>query len=696
MKKNPLLVLPSLSWFLLLLCSLLLLSKPSLFIVNASERPFRQPTYHYIGKPSTSSGTWWQQQPSADDNNTLENKAWTYRTTSSSPTTVTLDKETTVQGQYSGNGQKTWSILYSPKDDAATTVLGNRGWIKTTIGIPKTMTASTKQEEEEKSFSSSTSILTSTTDTMTPPKQHKRQKPVLTASEQLRHVILDQGKPLRSVKVQVPAQNNTYPALFDHAVVELIVKRAHERSKPGHRSIEDAQQNKLALVIEGGGMRGAVSAGMVAALMCLGLSDVFDTIYGSSAGSVIGAYLVSRQLCMDVYVDILPAAKDNFLCLRRLWKSIGLDLWESTVGKKASAVTNIAATMAASSSTTFATVTTPKTTLSSRKVQPGLNTSFIIEEIMHPERGVRPLDLTAFLHNNQHQPLHIAATYTDNGRLIPHVFGGRDFTTVQGPDGRNGVIACLQASMNVPGAAGPPLPITTPHDGRTRSFFDAFCCEPIPYRSAVEHGATHCLVLCTRPDGYVPKTKPGIYDTTIAPIYFTAHGETDLANFFKVGGQLYVYAEDLLTLLEGQLDRSPDGVLIPPSCIMYGVEHRDEQAEYLSTHRNEWRKAHLLPIKVPVGTSELPTLENKRDSVLEAVRAGFAVVYDIFAPALGLEIDDMDGRQVAMIVFPDGQPETVAASAKTMVRQVLDSLPGLEGGSFVGFRESIHKVHNLS
>ena len=437
-------------------------------------------------------------------------------------------------------------------------------------------------------------------------------------------------------------------------------------------------------------MRGAVSAGMAAALMCLGLSDSFDSIYGSSAGSVIGAYMVSRQLCMDVYVDILPSAKGDFVCLKRLWRSIAMDLLDTTLFKRAAA------------------------NRSSRQVQPGLNTSFILDEIMHPERGVRPLDLQAFLHNNRDQPLNIAATYAENGRLIPHCFRGRDFYTAKGPDGREGVIACLQASMTVPGAAGDPVKITD-ENGHTRSFFDAFCCEPIPYRSAVADGATHVLALCTRPDGYQPKTKPTLYETAIAPTYFNVHGEADLAQFFKQGGQQYLYAEDLMTLLEAQLDRG-DGVLVPPPTILYGAEHRDSQAEYLSSHRHEWRKAHLLPIKVPVGTSELPTLENKRDSVLEAVRGGFAVVYDIFAPALGLEIDSMDGEHVARIVFPDAPAEaaepakikpvrlveTVAQKAGVdpeedyvqQVRKVLDMLPGMDSDSFFSFLDSIRKVHN--
>src|SRR3954469_8168705 len=41
---------------------------------------------------------------------------------------------------------------------------------------------------------------------------------------------------------------------------------------------------RIALVIEGGGMRGAVSGGMALALDELGLAHAFDAAYGSSAG----------------------------------------------------------------------------------------------------------------------------------------------------------------------------------------------------------------------------------------------------------------------------------------------------------------------------------------------------------------------------------------------------------------------------
>lgn len=53
-------------------------------------------------------------------------------------------------------------------------------------------------------------------------------------------------------------------------------------------------------------MRGCVSAGMIAAVVNLGVMDTFDAVYGSSAGSLVGAYAIAGQvgnfvvgLCME-------------------------------------------------------------------------------------------------------------------------------------------------------------------------------------------------------------------------------------------------------------------------------------------------------------------------------------------------------------------------------------------------------------
>ena len=73
-------------------------------------------------------------------------------------------------------------------------------------------------------------------------------------------------------------------------VIDLILERASTAGR--HRS---SGSRKLALVIEGGGMRGVVSAGSLLALDQLGFRNVFDEVYATSAGGVNAAYFLSGQ-----------------------------------------------------------------------------------------------------------------------------------------------------------------------------------------------------------------------------------------------------------------------------------------------------------------------------------------------------------------------------------------------------------------
>ena len=80
-----------------------------------------------------------------------------------------------------------------------------------------------------------------------------------------------------------------------HPTARLVHERRRKGSMPGER--EDGC--KVALSIEGGGMRGCVTAGMVSALYYLGLEDCFDVVYGASAGTVIGEFCFSL---LDLFV----------------------------------------------------------------------------------------------------------------------------------------------------------------------------------------------------------------------------------------------------------------------------------------------------------------------------------------------------------------------------------------------------------
>ena len=103
---------------------------------------------------------------------------------------------------------------------------------------------------------------------------------------------------LRQASIQSKLHNvvvvsNVSTVNRDHPTLSIIQSRLLENSKPGRRSKND--MDKIALCIEGGGMRGCVSAGAASALSFLGINDAVDTVYGSSAGAMIGAYFISRQ-----------------------------------------------------------------------------------------------------------------------------------------------------------------------------------------------------------------------------------------------------------------------------------------------------------------------------------------------------------------------------------------------------------------
>eukprot|EP00954_Amorphochlora_amoebiformis_P020435 1339394-Amorphochlora_amoeboformis.AAC.1 len=73
-------------------------------------------------------------------------------------------------------------------------------------------------------------------------------------------------------KLSVKGAGDTNANLRSHPVAKIMRKRLEKGYRPGQ--LKDG--NKIALAIEGGGMRGAVSAGMAHALAVLGLNDAVD------------------------------------------------------------------------------------------------------------------------------------------------------------------------------------------------------------------------------------------------------------------------------------------------------------------------------------------------------------------------------------------------------------------------------------
>lgn len=99
-----------------------------------------------------------------------------------------------------------------------------------------------------------------------------------------------------------------------HPVVNALMDRKTSSSKPGNRN--DA--NKIGLVIEGGSMRGVVSAGMLTALESLGFGNAFDIVYGTSAGAINGAFFLSRQAAYGTTIYYENINNRNFIDVSRI------------------------------------------------------------------------------------------------------------------------------------------------------------------------------------------------------------------------------------------------------------------------------------------------------------------------------------------------------------------------------------------
>jgi predicted patatin/cPLA2 family phospholipase len=80
-------------------------------------------------------------------------------------------------------------------------------------------------------------------------------------------------------------------AAADDPLFGLLVARAAADSRPRRRT----DPHVVSLVVEGGGMRGAVSAGMCLVLEAAGLMSSVDRVYGCSSGALSGCYAAAGQ-----------------------------------------------------------------------------------------------------------------------------------------------------------------------------------------------------------------------------------------------------------------------------------------------------------------------------------------------------------------------------------------------------------------
>ena len=218
-----------------------------------------------------------------------------------------------------------------------------------------------------------------------------------------------------------------------HPVAELLRTRRDEGSTPGARR----DPHRVALVLEGGGMRGVVSAGMTAAVERLGFTASFDLVVGSSAGALNGAGLLGGVALEGPAVYCGPLASRQFINPARL-----------LIGR------------------------------------PAMDVGFVLGHAsanLDRDRHERTVSSVA--------PLIAVAVDVDTAELV----------TFAGMRTKEELWAVLLATTRMPLFGGRPVEI----DGRR--YVDGALAAPVPLDTALEAGATHALVLQTRPYG-VPRS----------------------------------------------------------------------------------------------------------------------------------------------------------------------------------------------
>lgn len=226
-------------------------------------------------------------------------------------------------------------------------------------------------------------------------------------------------------KVKCPVRHTR--AVTTHELIKVLGERAKSGSVPGQR--DDGL--RIVLSIEGGGMRGTISAGMAYGLHELGLTRAFDAVYGASAGAINGAWLVSsRPEGLRGWTD--PEFAQALISWRALLRG-----------------------------------------------KPVVDVHTLVEEVYV---NTFPLDFASVLNSPvEYHPLATDAVTGQTADLRP--------LAADVPEIR----LALRASAALPFLAGPPVTL------RGRRFYDAGVAESIPFRTPLEQGATHILVLRSKP-----------------------------------------------------------------------------------------------------------------------------------------------------------------------------------------------------
>jgi predicted patatin/cPLA2 family phospholipase len=218
------------------------------------------------------------------------------------------------------------------------------------------------------------------------------------------------------------------PGQVSNPVLEVLLERVRSGSRPRMRD----DGHVVCLAVEGGGMRGAVSAGMCVVLEAAGLTAAFDRVYGVSAGALNGSALAAGQAALSAthYED--AASRRVINPLRPLLRRPVIDydvLFGDVIGAR------------------------------------------------------KPLSFAALRSGPDFRAL--AASLDTLSLRVLSGFADADE-----------LMQAVRASAALPTLGGPAPAF------RGERMVDGGVLEPIPYETALREGATHVLVLRSRPAGF--------------------------------------------------------------------------------------------------------------------------------------------------------------------------------------------------
>jgi predicted patatin/cPLA2 family phospholipase len=116
------------------------------------------------------------------------------------------------------------------------------------------------------------------------------------------------------------ATGSTFVGHRPDAVIDLMFDRRRRGTSP----LAGSDGRKLALIVEGGGMRGTLSAGALLALDVLGFRPVFDEVYATSAGAVNAAYFLSGQGAYGITIYFDDISNRRFINPWRFWRMVDI------------------------------------------------------------------------------------------------------------------------------------------------------------------------------------------------------------------------------------------------------------------------------------------------------------------------------------------------------------------------------------